>query len=309
MIGVFFAVTLIIFLLVHFAPGDPLIYLAGDYALPPAVRAEVTTRYGLDQPLYVQLFRFWANILVGNLGESITFRSPVLSLIVERTPATLLLAGASLVWSIVLGLLLGVVSALRFRTKSDVAISIFTAIGYSMPTFVVGLILIIVFAVWLPLFPIGGMSSISGGSGLNYITDVLYHLILPGISLGTYSLTVISRLTRARMIEVLQEDFITTARGKGIPEGRVIFKHALTNASLPIVTIVGLMVSFIFAGAVLTETVFSWPGLGRLLTAAVFSRDYPLIMGMFTVITVFVLISILATDIIYTMIDPRIRLG
>jgi peptide/nickel transport system permease protein len=310
MVVIFFVVIFIVFLLIHLAPGDPLVYLAGDYALPPDVKAELTARYGLDQPIYVQLLVFFENILTGNLGESITYRAPVLQLIVERMPATLLLMVSSLSFAVFLGLMLGVASAVKFRTKTDLTISIISAVGYSLPTFVLGLILIMVFAVWFPVFPMLGMSSTGGGvSGLGYYSDVLQHLILPSITLGTVTVTMITRLTRMRMLEVMQEDYVTTARAKGISEMKVIFKHALKNASLPVVTIIGMEVGYIFAGAVLTETVFSWPGLGQLLATAVFARDYPLIMGMFTIITVMMLLSILATDLIYTVIDPRIRLG
>jgi peptide/nickel transport system permease protein len=304
MVLIFFVVVFIVFLLVHLAPGDPLVYLAGDYALPPAVKAELTARYGLDEPIYLQLVAFFENILTGNLGESITYRTSVLQLIVERMPATLLLMVSGLSFAVLVGLILGVASAVKFRSKTDLTISIVSAIGYSLPTFVLGLILIMVFAVWIPLFPLLGMSSTGG-----YYADVLWHLILPSISMGTVTLTMITRLTRMRMLEVMQEDFVTTARAKGISERAVIFKHALKNASLPVVTIIGMEVGYIFAGAVLTETVFSWPGLGQLLATAVFARDYPLIMGMFTIITVMMLISILVTDLVYTVIDPRIRLG
>jgi peptide/nickel transport system permease protein len=309
MVVIFFVVIFIVFLLIHLAPGDPLVYLAGDYALPPDVKTELTARYGLDQPIYVQLLVFFENILTGNLGESITYRAPVLQLIVERMPATLLLMVSSLSFAVFLGLMLGVASAVKFRTKTDLTISIISAVGYSLPTFVLGLILIMVFAVWFPVFPMLGMSSTGGVSGLGYYSDVLQHLILPSITLGTVTVTMITRLTRMRMLEVMQEDYVTTARAKGISEMKVIFKHALKNASLPVVTIIGMEVGYIFAGAVLTETVFSWPGLGQLLATAVFARDYPLIMGMFTIITVMMLLSILATDLIYTVIDPRIRLG
>ncbi len=310
MVIIFFVVIFIVFLLIHLAPGDPLVYLAGDYALPPDVKVELTARYGLDQPIYVQLLVFFENILTGNLGESITYRAPVLQLIVERMPATLLLMVSSLSFAVFLGLMLGVASAVKFRTKTDLTISMISAIGYSLPTFVLGLILIMMFAVWFPVFPMLGMSSTGGGvSGLGYYSDVLQHLILPSITLGTVTVTMITRLTRMRMLEVMQEDYVTTARAKGISEMKVIFKHALKNASLPVVTIIGMEVGYIFAGAVLTETVFSWPGLGQLLATAVFARDYPLIMGMFTIITVMMLLSILATDLIYTVIDPRIRLG
>jgi peptide/nickel transport system permease protein len=309
MVVIFFVVVFLVFLLIHLAPGDPLVYLAGDYALPPAVKAELTARYGLDQPIYVQMVVFFENILTGNLGESITYRAPVLQLIVDRMPATLLLMVSGLSFAVFLGLMFGVASAVKFRTKTDLTISIVSAIGYSLPTFVLGLILIMVFAVWFPVFPMLGMSSTGGASGLGYYYDVLKHLILPSISLGTVTLTMITRLTRMRMLEVMQEDYVTTARAKGISEMKVIFKHALKNASLPVVTIIGMEVGYIFAGAVLTETVFSWPGLGQLLATAVFARDYPLIMGMFTIITIMMLLSILVTDLIYTVIDPRIRLG
>jgi peptide/nickel transport system permease protein len=216
---------------------------------------------------------------------------------------------SGLSFAVFLGLILGVTSAVKFRTKIDFTISIVSAIGYSLPTFVLGLILIMVFAVWFPVFPMLGMSSTGGVYGLGYYSDVLQHLILPSIAMGTVTLTMITRLTRMRMLEVMQEDYVTTARAKGISEMKVIFKHALKNASLPVVTIIGMEVGYIFAGAVLTETVFSWPGLGQLLATAVFARDYPLIMGMFTIITLMMLISILVTDLIYTVIDPRIRLG
>jgi peptide/nickel transport system permease protein len=298
-------------MLIHLAPGDPLVYLAGDYQLPPTVKAELIARYGLDQPIYVQLFAFFRNILTGNLGESITYRAPVLQLIVERLPATLLLMTAGLLFAVSIGLISGVTAAIKFRTRTDFVISVVSSIGYSLPTFVLGLLLILVFAVWFPVFPMLGMSSIGGESsesGLAYVADVLYHLILPSIAMGTVTLTMITRLTRSRMVEVMQEDFVRTARAKGLPERSVIFKHALKNAILPVVTVTGMEIGYILAGAVLTETVFSWPGLGQLLATAVFARDYPLIMGMFTIITVMMLISILVTDIVYTVIDPRIEL-
>ena len=309
MIPTFFIATFIIFILIHSAPGDPLLYLAGDFEMPPAMRESLIKQYALDQPIFVQLAVFWKNIITGNLGYSIYFRAPVLDIIAQRIPATLLLVISSLVFSTIVGLILGIISARKPNSISDFVTSTVSLTGYSLPSFVVGMLLILIFSVWLGWLPASGMSSLRQNlTGFDQVVDVLSHLVLPVVSLGLVNVAVISRLTRAKMREVFEEDYITLARAKGLSEKSIILKHALRNASIPAITQIGLGIGFTFAGAVVTETVFGWPGLGRLMYTALFARDYPTLMGLFSIITIMVLISTLITDLTYRLVDPRIKL-
>ena len=302
-------VMVINFLIIHAAPGDPITYLYGSSA---EVSAEQMNRLreqlGLSQPLYVQFLLYLRNLLGGDLGFSAINRKPVLDLILERVPATLVLMTAAFVFSVIAGGLWGVISAVKARTSIDYVVTIVSLFGYSMPTFWLGLILILVFSLQLGWFPTMGMVTLGGElSGLPRLMDLLHHLVLPTITLGTFFVATYARLTRSSMLEILGQEFITTAWAKGLRGRTVYYKHALRNALLPVITIVGLQIGFMFAGAVLTETIFAWPGMGSLTYQAILQRDYALLMGLFLIVSVCVILTNLVTDLVYTVVDPRIR--
>lgn len=297
------------FLIIHAAPGDPITYLYGASAEVSAEQMEkLREQLGLTQPLYIQYFLYLRQLLRGDLGFSAINRKPVLDLILERIPATLVLMSAAFVFSVVIGGLWGVVSAVKARTQIDYWVTMVSLFGYSMPTFWLGLILILVFSLQLGWFPTMGMTTLgrelSGWSGL---ADVLHHLVLPTITLGTFYLAIYARLVRSSMLEVMGQEFITTAWSKGLPARAVYYKHALRNALLPVITIAGLQIGFMFTGAVLTETIFAWPGMGGLTYQAILQRDYALLMGLFLMVSVCVIVMNLLTDLVYTIVDPRIR--
>ncbi|MGH7266570.1 MAG: ABC transporter permease [Candidatus Rokuibacteriota bacterium] len=297
------------FLIVHAAPGDPITYLYGSSAEVSAEQmSRLRAELGLDRPLYVQFVLYVRNLLGGDLGFSVINRKPVLDLILERIPATLVLMSAAFVFSVLAGALWGVISAVRARTGIDYAVTIVSLFGYSMPTFWLGLILILVFSLQLGWFPTMGMVTLgSERSGFSGLVDLLHHLVLPTITLGSFFVATYARLTRSSMLEILGQEFITTAWAKGLPGMAVYYKHALRNALLPVITIVGLQIGFMFAGAVLTETIFAWPGMGSLTYQAILQRDYALLMGLFLIVSVCVILMNLVTDLVYTVVDPRIR--
>ena len=295
------------FVLIHAAPGDPITYLAGQSG-DPAYFAEMRARYGLDRPIPEQLGLYLTNVLRGELGYSFAYSQPVLQVVLGRLPATLLLMLTALTLATALGLWLGVLAARRAETALDHAIAAFTLVGYSVPAFFLGQLLIIVFAAGLGLLPVQGMTTARGGySGLAYGLDVLRHLVLPAATLGLLQLALIVRLTRAGLLEALGQDYVRTARAKGLNRSAVLYRHALRNALLPIVTVVGGHVGTVLTGAVLTEIVFAWPGLGRLLFDATLSRDYPLLMAIFLLLSISVILANLVTDLVYVVIDPRVR--
>jgi peptide/nickel transport system permease protein len=304
-----FFVMAINFLIIHAAPGDPITYLYGASSDVSAEQmARLRAQLGLDRPLYVQFAFYMRNLLAGDLGYSIINRKPVLDLILERVPATVILMSAAFVFSVLAGALWGMLSAVRARTSVDYAATVVSLFGYSMPTFWLGLILILVFSLQLDWFPTMGMVTLGADrTGLAGLLDVLHHLVLPTITLGTFYVATYARLTRASMLEVLGQEFITAAWAKGLPGRAVYGKHALRNAMLPVITIVGLQVGFMFAGAVLTETIFAWPGMGGLTYQAILQRDYALLMGLFLIVSVCVILMNLVTDLVYTLVDPRIR--
>jgi peptide/nickel transport system permease protein len=297
------------FLIIHAAPGDPITYLYGGSAEVTAEQmARLRAELGLDRPLYVQFVLYLRSLLGGDLGFSVINRKPVLDLILERLPATLLLMTASFVFSVLAGALWGVISAVRARTGVDYAVTVVSLFGYSMPTFWLGLILILVFSLQLGWFPTMGMVTLGGEeTGLAGLLDLLHHLVLPTITLGSFFVATYARLTRSSMLEVLGQEFITAAWAKGLSSRAIYYKHALRNALLPVITIVGLQIGFMFAGAVLTETIFAWPGMGSLTYQAILQRDYALLMGLFLIVSVCVILMNLATDLVYTVVDPRIR--
>lgn len=299
-------IAVINFLLIHSAPGDPASALAGEGASQEFIDA-LRVEYGLDQPLINQLWTYLTTVATGDLGYSFGYRQKVVDIILEKLPATLLLVLASQIPAIVLGTLLGAYSARHYPSRIDSAITGVSLSLYAVPIFWSGLLLILVFAVWLRWLPASGMFSLlTPTEGLARWLDIARHMALPATALFLYSLPQYVRLTRASVIEVMREDFITTARAIGYDENVVFFRHALRNALLPAVTVAGLSLSFVFAGALLTETVFGWPGMGRLMYEGVLKRDYPLLMGVFLVTSGLVLIISIITDLVYAKLDPRV---
>jgi ABC-type dipeptide/oligopeptide/nickel transport system permease component len=292
-IPVMLMVSIVVFGILHIAPGDPATLLAGEDARPEDVEL-VRANYGLDQPLYVQYGVWLANTLRGDLGRSIVTRRPVLDEVLARLPSTVELAFASLLIAMVAGIMVGVISATHQYSILDHAMMILALLGISVPVFWLGLVLIFFFAVDLRMFP-------TGGSG------TLQQLVLPSVTLGAASMAIIARMTRSSMLEVIRQDYVRTARAKGLAEQTVILRHALKNALIPVVTVIGLQFGYLLAGTVLTETVFSRPGLGRLLVASITSRDFPVVQGTLMLLSIsFVLINLLV-DLLYGFLDPRIR--
>ncbi len=293
LIPVLFGVTIVSFSLMQIVPGDPAVLLAGEDANPDFIEA-VRKEYGFDQPLYVQYFRFISHAVQGDFGISIRNREPVINLLKQRFAFTVQLSFLSILIAAFIGLIAGVISATRQYSIFDNLSMIGALFGISMPIFWLGLLLMLVFSVHLGWFPAGS----SGG---------LKHLILPAIALGAASAAVIARMTRASMLEVVRQDYIRTARANGLREWIVIYKHALKNAMIPVITVFGLEFGYMLGGAVLTETVFSLPGVGRLMVEGIFQRDYAVVQGsMLLVAATFVLVNLL-TDIAYALFDPKIR--
>lgn len=295
------------FVLIHAAPGDPVDVLLGPTEADPQVVAQLRQELGLDRPLPVQLWNYYAKVLSLDLGTSFRYREPVAELIASRLPATLLLMGTALVVSTLVALTLGILAALRPYSVLDNTATFVALAGFSMPVFWLGQVMLLVFALQLDWFPAQGMLSLRAPTeGWGRVKDIGYHLVLPAVTYSIYHLALLYRLTRSKMQEVLAQDFIVTARAKGVPELRVVLRHALRNALLPLVTVIGINFGFMLAGSVLTETVFAWPGTGRLLYEAILARDYPLLMGLFTCLSTMVVAVNVATDILYALIDPRV---
>ena len=299
-----FAVTLIVFTLIHLAPGDPLAAVFGTESgleEEKLLREVYTEKWGLDKPIWEQYLIWVLNSLRGDFGHSFVVGSSVFELILERIPLTLELGVISLVISLLIGIPFGVISAVNQRKTIDKITTSASVISYSMPSFWVGIIMIIVFSVYLGWFPTSG-----AGMGGN-LMDHVKSLVLPTLVLGSGGVGLFTRLTRNSVLEVLKEDYITTARAKGVKESLVIYKHALRNALLPVITVLGLQLAFILSGAVLVETVFAWPGMGRFFVLSARRRDYPTLMGINFMVSVTIIIAMLITDIAYAFIDPRIK--
>lgn len=301
-------VLVLTFVLVRASPGDPIVYLTGERS-SPEYQAQLRKDLGLDQPLHVQLVKYLSHVTRGDLGHSFVFQQSVLSLILQRVPPTLLLMAASLVLSTLLGVLAGVHTAVHPRSGTSNAITVGSLVGYSLPSFWLAEIMMLFFAVRLQWFPLVGMSSLARYTGLRYWIDVGWHMVLPTATLTAFNLALFVRLTRASMREVLDQDYIVSARGKGLSERVVIYRHGLRNALLPVVTVFGLNLGSMLAGFVLVENVFGWPGLGRLTFEAISTRDFPLISGLFVFVSEAVILANLLTDLTYAFIDPRIRYG
>lgn len=301
-------IVIVNFFLVHLAPGDPIVYIIGDAPVSEEIVAQLREKLGLDKPLIQQLIIYLANVAQGDFGYSYVAREPVLSVIMHRLPATLLLTVTQYILAIVVGLFLGVISARRQGEAADAAITLLSVLGYAVPVFWLGQMLVLIFAHHLGIFPSQGMYSLRYDmTPLAAAADVAWHLVLPCITLAVFNLALIARLTRANMLQSLRLEFVMFARSKGISETAVVYRHALRNAVLPVVTIIGLNIKTLITGAVLTETVFAWPGIGRLTYEALTARDYPVLMAMFIFVGILVVVANLLTDLAYAYLDPRIR--
>jgi peptide/nickel transport system permease protein len=301
------AVIIVTFLLVRLAPGDPTYILVGEVGDESFVRA-ARERLGLDKPLYEQFVIYISNVFRGDLGYSYLRSEPVAKLIVERIPATLLLVLTAMFISALIGIIVGTIAAAK-RGAADLTLSTLSIVGISIPYFWLGQIILIIFAVWLGVFPLGGMVSVGHEyQGLQYFIDVVYHLTLPAMTLAIFNIAFTTKITRGSVQEALTQDYILTARAKGIPESRVVFRHALRNALIPVVTYTGFNTGVLLVGAILTETVFAWPGMGSLLYDSIRLRDYPVVLGIFIYGSIIVVLANLLVDILYGILDPRIRL-
>lgn len=300
---VLFIVSSITFLLIQAAPGGLAVLM--DPELDTAVVEQIEENLGLDQPLHVQYSRWFSALLQGNLGHSLISRRPVMDMILERVPATLLLSSTALLLTLLFGIPLGIIAARRHYSAIDHFATLGSFIGLATPNFWFGILLIFLFSVRLGWLPSSGMYSIGADFS---IKDRLMHLILPAMVLATSATAEITRYTRSSMLEVLVQDYITTARAKGMTERIVIFRHALRSALIPVLTIIGLLLPRLVGGAVIVEKIFGWPGMGRLAVDAAFNRDYPLILGVTLLISMMVVLSNLVVDLLYAYFDPRIKL-
>lgn len=299
---VILVVSVITFGIIYSAPGGPEVLLAPD--VDAATVEQFTERYGLNDPLPLQYMRWLGNALRGDFGVSFTYRRPVLEIFLSRFPATLVLSFSSLVLAVLLAIPLGVISAVRRYTAVDYVVTVVSLIGVSIPVFWFGILCIILFTVIWPVLPAGGMYTVGAPFSID---DRLRYLILPCVVLGLTNMAEIARYTRSSMVSVLDEDFVRTARAKGIRERAVINAHALRNAMLPVVTVIGLLLPRLIGGTAITESVFAWPGIGRLAVDAALQRDYPIVMAVTLAVSVGVVVSTLVTDLVYALLDPRIR--
>jgi dipeptide transport system permease protein len=318
----FLGITVLAFFLIRLVPGDPIETMAGERGIDPARHEQLRRELGLDQPMLVQYSRYITRVLHGDLGRSMITRAAVVSEFATLFPATIELALCAMLFALILGLPAGIVAAVRRNSVFDHGVMGAALTGYSMPIFWWGLLLILLFSVELDLTPVSGriavqyyIEPITGfllvdtllQGDRDAFISALSHILLPAIVLGTVPLAVIARMTRSAMLEVLGEDYIRTARAKGLPAYRVIWVHALRNALVPIVTVIGLQIGVLFTGAILTETIFSWPGVGKWLIEAIGRRDYPVLQGGTLLIGTVVMAVNLTVDLTYGLINPRIR--
>jgi ABC-type dipeptide/oligopeptide/nickel transport system permease component len=304
-----FSILVINFLVIHLVPGDPIQALVGDVPAPPEYVDSVRRDFGLDQPLEIQLLRYFANLAQGNLGFSFANRQPILELILDRARFTLLLMLPALTLAAILGICLGMFSAKRAGGIADALVSALSVLGYSVPIFWLGQLLILLFAIKLGVLPAQGMVSLRGShAGIGYALDVGWHLILPTLCVTLYYLAVTARVARVNILQMLHQDFVLTALSKGLSERRVLWRHVLPNALIPVITVIGYNFGQSLTGAILIESVFAWPGLGSLFIASITNRDYPVLEGIFLLTAIAVVLANLITDLLYSVIDPRIRL-
>jgi ABC-type dipeptide/oligopeptide/nickel transport system permease component len=290
---VVWGVSVLVFFLLRLAPGDPVVMLLAETASPEQIAA-ARAKWGLDKPIPVQYAVFLGRALQGDLGDSLFFQQPAIEVLFERMPATLQLSGAALLFSLAVAIPMGLLSALRRDTIWDYLGTGLAMIGQAIPPYWLGIMLILLFSVSLGWFPTSGRGTV-------------WHLVLPAITLGSVLMALITRLVRSGMLDVLSEDYVRTARAKGLTERVVIIRHALRNILIPLVTVIGLQLGALFGGAVITESIFAWPGVGRLALQAISARDYPLVQASVLIISVVYVFLNLAVDLLYVYLDPRIR--
>lgn len=317
-----FGVTLLSFGFIRLIPGDPIELMAGERGIDPARHAELMAKLGFDKPWWEQYFYYLGDVIQGDLGTSIITKQPILDEFLTLFPATVELSLVAIIFALAIGLPAGIIAAVKRGSWWDHTVMSAALTGYSMPIFWWALLLIIFFSGMLGWTPVSGRISLlyffepvtgfmlidsllSGEKGAFW--SALHHLVLPAVALGTIPMAVIARQTRSAMLEVLGEDYIRTARAKGLSARRVIGMHALRNALIPVITVIGLQIGVLFAGAILTETIFSWPGIGKWMVDSIFRRDYPAVQGGLVMIAVIVMAINLTIDILYGLINPRIR--
>jgi dipeptide transport system permease protein len=321
-IPTFLGITILVFSLIHMIPGDVVEAMSGERGMDPERYAQLRHEFGLDQPLYTQYLHYLGNVLHGDLGLSIITHEPVIKEFATLFPATFELSLCAILFAVLIGLPAGMLAALKRNTVLDYSVMGVSLTGYSMPIFWWALLLILFFSVTLGWTPVSGrmdiVYDIAPVTGLMLIDSLLSgeqgafrsavsHLILPTIALGTIPLAVIARMTRSAMLEVLREDYVRTARAKGLSRLRVIGVHALRNALIPVITVIGLQVGTLLAGAILTETIFSWPGIGKWLVEAIHRRDYPVVQGGILMSATIIIVVNLVVDLLYGVVNPRIR--
>lgn len=321
-IPTFIGVSLLTFSLIHLIPGDPVTVMGGERGFSDEQRAEIETLLGLDKPLWQQYFVYAGNVLQGDLGTSFITREPVMDEFLTLFPATIELSLFAALFSICVGLPLGIIAAVKRGSVFDHTVMTVSLAGYSMPIFWWGLLLILLMSIQLDLTPVSGRLDVmfwvdevtgfmiidawlSGEEGA--VKSAFAHLFLPAVVLGTIPMAVIARMTRSSMLEVLGEDYIRTARAKGLSPVRVVMKHALRNALIPVITVIGLQMGTLLSGAILTETIFAWPGIGKWLIEAIGRRDYPVVQGGLLMIATIIIVVNLLVDVMYGVINPRVR--
>jgi peptide/nickel transport system permease protein len=308
---VLLGIIILNFMLIRLAPGDPVTVMAGEAgAADEMFIAQLRKEFGLDKPLHEQLVVYVKNVVTFDLGFSYRQQRPVNDLLAERLPATLLLTGAAFLLSLVAGVALGVFASMLVGRWSDSLITVFALFFYATPIFWVGLMGILLFSVTLGWLPSFGMYTVGADlSGPAFALDVSRHLVLPALTLALFHMAVYARMTRASMLEMKDQDFVRTARAKGLPENRIVRVHVLRNAVLPVITIAGVKAGYLIGGSIVVETVFAWPGIGRLAFESVLQRDYNVLLGVFFLTSFMVIAFNLITDVLYSLIDPRIELG
>ncbi len=321
-IPTFIGITLLTFALIHLIPGDPIEIRMGERGLSPEVHAQMKKQLGLDQPLYIQYVDYLQGITQGDLGNSFKNNEPVMTEFLSLFPATVELATFAILFAVIIGIPVGILAAVKRGSVFDHTVMAVSLTGYSMPIFWWGLLLMLVMSVQLDITPVSGRigaefwidnvtgfmlidSWLSGEPGA--FKSAVSHLILPSVVLGTIPLAVISRMTRSSMLEVLGEDYIRTARAKGLAPLRIIIVHALRNALIPVVTVIGLIIGQLLSGAILTETIFAWPGIGKWVIEAIRARDYPVVQGAVLIIATIIIVVNLFVDLMYGVVNPRIR--
>ena len=303
-IPVILLISLLLFLMMHAMPGGPLAMYVHEPGMTKEMLHQISVDYGLNAPVWVQYFKWLGHAVQGNFGYSYVYGVPAATMMLQRLPATLELMFSSFLICVVLSLVLGVFSAVHQYSFGDYTVTVLSYFGYSMPTFWVGLMVLIFFAVDLHWFPAGGMSTAGTAFSLG---DRLWHLVLPMLVLAFYTLASESRYVRSSMLDVIQQDYIRTARAKGLSERTVIWRHALRNAMLPVVTVMVMDAAYLFGGALITETIFSWPGMGRLFIQAILQSDYPVLMVVVSFLSVVIVLANILADVLYGVLDPRVR--